>query len=70
MVIAQHTYRLHPHVTNRRRRRGRRRRRKYIIMPAPPFTDEHFIIIITTGNPAQRIHDHGHRAVRGLGWSV
>ena len=40
------------------------------IMPAPPFTDEHFIIIITTGNPAQRIHDHGHRAVRGLGWSV
>ena len=44
--------------------------RKYIIMPVPPFTDEHFIIIITTGNPAQRIHDHGHRAVRGLGWSV
>ena len=31
------------------------------IMPTPPFTDEQFIIIITTGNPAQRIHDHGHR---------
>ena len=43
--------------------------RKYIIMPTPPFTDEQFIII-TTGNPAQRIHVHGHRAVRGLGWSV
>ena len=26
MVITQHTYILHPHVTNRRRRRGRRRR--------------------------------------------
>ena len=72
MVIAQHTYTLHPHVTNRRRRRGRRRRapQHSFIMPTPPFTDEHFIIIITTGNPAQRIHDHGHRAVRGLGWSV
>ena len=30
------------------------------IMPVPPFTDEQFIIT-TTGNPAQRIHHHGHR---------